>query len=98
MGVLYQTDVEDKGSSQTLKEKLQQQVHTSEKDIGKPVFTPIVVYSLMLFVLIYFPCIAAISAIKREANWKWATFTVYYTTFMAWLIAFATYNIGNLFL
>ena len=52
----------------------------------------------MVFVLIYFPCIATIVAIKQESgSWKWALFTAVYTTLLAWVMAFAIYRIGGLF-
>jgi ferrous iron transport protein B len=97
MGVLYQSDMAADENSVNLKDKLQQQVFTNGPRIGEKVFSPLVAYSLMLFILIYFPCIAVIAAIKKEANWKWATFTMIYTTFLAWFIAFAVYQIGKLF-
>lgn len=55
-------------------------------------------YCYLLFVLIYFPCIATISAIKQESgHWKWALFTAVYTTLLAWIISFIVYQIGGLF-
>jgi ferrous iron transport protein B len=54
-------------------------------------------YCFYAFILIYFPCVAVIAAIKKEANWGWAIFTMVYTTALAWLVAFATYQIGSLF-
>ena len=60
--------------------------------------TPLVAFCYMLFVLIYFPCIAAIAAIKQESgSWKWALFAACYTTGLAWLVSFAVYQIGGLF-
>lgn len=97
MGVLYQSDLNGDHNSVNLKDKLQQQVFTSGPRIGEKVYSPLVAYSLMLFVLIYFPCVAAIAAIRKESNWKWATFTMFYTTGLAWLLAFSVYQIGNLF-
>ncbi|MFH1195983.1 MAG: ferrous iron transport protein B [bacterium] len=97
MGVLYQSDLEADETSVNLKTKLQQQVFTSGPRIGEKVFSPVVAYSLMLFVLIYFPCIAVIAAIKKEANWRWASFTMVYTTVLAWIVAFAAYQIGSIF-
>lgn len=97
MGVLYQSDLEADETSVGLQNKLQQQVFTSGPRIGEKVFSLLVAFSLMLFVLIYFPCIAVIAAVKREANWSWAAFTMVYTTVLAWLVAFATYQIGSLF-
>ncbi|WP_462356641.1 ferrous iron transport protein B, partial [Phocaeicola coprocola] len=50
--------------------------------------TPLVAYGYMLFVLIYFPCIATVAAIKNESgSWKWAAFTICYTTLLAWIVA-----------
>lgn len=61
--------------------------------------TPLVAYCYMLFVLIYFPCIAALAAIKQESgSWKWALFSACYTTVLAWVVAFSVYQIGGLFL
>lgn len=60
--------------------------------------TPLGAYCYMLFVLIYFPCIATFAAIKQESGtWKWALFAAVYTTGLAWLVAFSVYQIGGLF-
>ena len=62
------------------------------------VVSTLVAFCYMLFVLIYFPCIAAIAAIKQESgSWKWALFAACYTTGLAWLVSFAVYQIGGLF-
>lgn len=98
MGILYHADLEADESSNTLIEKLQQQVHSTGELKGKKVFTPLVAFGFMLFILIYFPCVAVIAAIKKESNWKWATFTMIYTTVIAWIAAFITYQIGSMFL
>ena len=72
--------------------------HQQQKDpAGRPVFTPLVAYCFMLFVLIYFPCMAVIAAIRKEAGGKWALFTIFYTTSLAWLVAFCVYQTGMLF-
>lgn len=61
--------------------------------------TPLVAFGYMVFVLIYFPCIATLAAIKGESgSWKWAVFAGLYTTALAWLMSFAIYQIGGLFL
>ena len=62
-------------------------------------FSPLVAYSFLLFVLIYFPCIATIVAIKNESgSWRWAGFAAIYTTVLAWIVSAAVYQIGILFL
>ena len=57
--------------------------------------TPLIAFCFLLFVLIYFPCIATIVAIKHESgSWKWAVFAAVYTTALAWLVSAAVYQIG----
>ncbi len=96
MGILYQADLEADETSGSLISKLQQQKHTSGEHKGEQVFTPVVAFGFMLFILIYFPCVAVIAAIKKESNWKWAVFSMFYTTAIAWFVAFITYQAGNL--
>ena len=98
MGVLYHAGMEASETSGSLIQKLQQQVHTDGKLTGQKVFTPLVAFSFMLFILIYFPCVAVIAAIKKESSWKWAVFTMFYTTAIAWLAAFLVYQLGSLFI
>ena len=93
LGVIFQAD-NDSGKN-SLVEKIQSQKGSS----GKPVFTPLIAFSFMLFILTYFPCVGVITAIKRESgSWKWAAFTVFYTTGIAWLLSFTVYQIGRLFI
>jgi len=97
MGVLYQSDLAADETSVNLQTKLQQQVYTKGPQKGQKVFSPLVAFTFMIFVLLYFPCIATITAIKREAGTKWAVFSMVYTTAVAWLVAFGVYQIGSLF-
>ncbi|HLP04196.1 MAG TPA: ferrous iron transport protein B, partial [Paludibacter sp.] len=97
MGILYQADANADETSGTLKRKLKQQTYAQGTQTGKPVFTPLTSFCFMLFVLIYFPCVAVIAAIKKESSWSWAVFTMVYTTAIAWIVAFATYQVGSLF-
>lgn len=54
--------------------------------------------AMMIFVLLYFPCVATVVAIAKEAGgWKWALFSVVYNTMLAWVVAFAAYHIGLIF-
>ena len=62
-------------------------------------FSQLTAYSFLLFVLIYFPCIATIAAIKQESgSWRWAFFAAIYTTVLAWVVSALVYQIGSLFL
>jgi len=92
LGVLYTGDPE--GS-----ESLQERLSNDTQPDGSKTFTPLVVISLLLFVLIYFPCVATIAAIKEESgSWKWGVFSIAYTTILAWCISFLVYQIGNIFI
>ena len=93
MGVLYTGEADADEESASLKEKLQ----TATKPDGQHVFNPIVAYSFMLFILLYFPCIAALAAIRREAGTKWMIFEIFYTTGVAWLVSFLFYQIAMAF-
>jgi len=97
MAVLYQAEADDANSAQTLKNKIPEQKHSTGVLKGQKVFTPLASLAFMLFVLIYFPCVAVIAAIRKEAGAGWAVFTMVYTTFLAWLVAFITYQAGSLF-
>jgi ferrous iron transport protein B len=61
-------------------------------------WSPLVAFSFMVFVLLYFPCVAAIGAIRGEAGWKWAGFAALYTTVVAWLVATIVFQVGSLFM
>lgn len=93
MAVLYGANDEN----ESLAERLREQKHISGPRAGEPVFTPLVAYNMMIFILLYFPCFAVFAAIRKEAGLKWAVFSAFYTTGIAWLIALLVYQIGTLF-
>ncbi|GET29552.1 ferrous iron transport protein B [Prolixibacter sp. SD074] len=96
MAILFQVN-DDPENRHLLQEKLQTERYTSGPNTGKPLFTPLVALSFLIFVLIYFPCIAVIATIRRESgSWKWALLTVVYTTGLAWFMAFLVYQLGTL--
>lgn len=96
MGVLYQADPNISGS-QNLVERLKDQKYQEGNRKGQYVFTPLVALSFMIFILIYFPCVAVIAAIKNESgHWKWSLFLAVYTTALAWMTSFLFYQIGSL--
>ena len=78
-------------------------LYTNEEDIENvnlsnriPV-TPSVALGYMLFVLIYFPCVATLAAIRQESgSWKWAIFAAFYTTALAWIVAWLVNVIGKI--
>lgn len=93
LGVIFQADDSSGGTS------LVQKIQTQKDSDGKNLFNPLVAFSFMLFILTYFPCIGVVAAIRRESgSWKWALFTVVYTTVMAWLLSFVVFQVGSIFL
>jgi len=86
LGVLYQSDAKSNEPSNHLKNTLKKEES----------FTPIAALSFLIFVLVYFPCIAVIAAIKKETgHWKWAIFVMIYTTILAWILSFIVYQVGS---
>jgi ferrous iron transport protein B len=98
MGILYQADDHPVSEDETLKEKLKTQKHNTGTLKGRDVFSPLASLAFMFFVLIYFPCVAVIAAIRKESSTGWAVFTMVYTTALAWIVAFLIYQIGSFFL
>ena len=97
LGVLYETDTGNDGSG--LIDRMREQKYTEGPRKGEHVYNPLVAFSLMIFVLIYFPCVAVVAAIKKESgHWKWAAFVASYTTALAWITAFLVYQLGSLIL
>ena len=92
LGTLHSVGEAD-GESENLRQALQNQLRPD----GSPLYNPLVAYSLMVFVLLYMPCVAVIAVIKRETNsWRWPIFTAFYTTAVAWITAFIVYQGGRL--
>ncbi|WP_291857568.1 ferrous iron transport protein B [Marinilabilia sp.] len=94
MAVLYQTDgAEPSGNAQLI-----EQIRKDKYPDGRPVFTTLSAISFLIFILVYFPCVAVIAAIKKEAgSWKWALFTIFYTTGLAYFLSLIVYQGGQLF-
>jgi len=97
MGVLYQVDQKDEKIG--LSSKLQQERFISGKRKGELIYSIPVALSFLAFVLIYFPCLGVIATIKNESGkFKWAVFTVVYTTVVAWIISLLIFQIASFLL
>jgi ferrous iron transport protein B len=88
MGILYQETGDVEEDSEGLQQKLRTQ---------SPI-TPLIAVAFMVFILLYFPCIAAVTAIAKESGAKWAIFSLAYNTIVAWIAAWLVVHIGGLFL
>ena len=95
MGVLYSGDdsvADDNGDDNTAK------YARLYKKMAADGITPLIALSYLVFVLLYFPCIATIAAIKNESgSWRWALFAAGYTTLLAWVVSAVVYQVGRLF-
>ena len=95
MAVFYQAE-DNYNENDNMEQLIQKQTWKNGKYAGETIFSPLVAYGLMLFVLLCTPCIAALTAIKREAGLKWAVFSMIYSTGLAWIVSFLVYQIGSL--
>ena len=87
LGVMYADDAGDSVAETRLQRALVKSV------------TPASALAYMVFILLYFPCIATFVAIKNESGgWKWAIITAIYTIVLAWVAAFITFRIASLFM
>ncbi|MEL7563990.1 MAG: ferrous iron transport protein B [Dehalobacterium sp.] len=60
-------------------------------------FTPLTAYALMLFILLYIPCLSTVAVVYRETNgWRWPLFLIGYTLVLAWTVSFLVYRGGML--
>lgn len=90
MGVLYVGDDDESALSKRLQ--------TPSPLTGKAPFTTASALAFLVFVLLYFPCIATLTAIVRETgSWSYGLFSLFYNTILAWVMAVITYNIAILF-
>ena len=110
MGVLYSNDDSFKDDNSFSSEggkyvKLHKQItqdvanlHGVSYNEAEPIAT-LTAFCFLLFVLLYFPCIATIAAIKGETgSWGWALFAAGYTTLLAWVVSALVFQVGMLFI
>ena len=91
MGVLYASNAEEATAAEESDSS-----HLSKVIAGSGM-TPLAAFAFMVFVLLYMPCLPACIAIKHESGrWKWALFTAFYTTCLAWICATLVFQIGKL--
>jgi ferrous iron transport protein B len=98
MGVIYQADERADENSSALISQIKNETYKNGRKKGEKIFSPLAGISFLMFVLIYFPCVAVFAAVKKEAGGiKWAIFLASYTTALAWIISFLVFQIGSMF-
>lgn len=91
LGVLYVGDDDA--------ELLADRLKTPSKTTGEAPFNPATALAFMVFVLLYFPCVASVTAIVKETgSWKYGLFSILYNTIVAWILSLITYKIALLFI
>lgn len=86
LGVLYSVEDAEEDSASL-----------SQRLVASGNYSRAAALAMMVFILLYFPCLATIAAIAQEAGgWKWAAFSIIYNTAVAWLIAWAAYHVGTM--
>jgi ferrous iron transport protein B len=91
LGVMYSDDVPEAVETDAGTTRLQRALTGS--------VTPAAALAYMVFILLYFPCVATFVAIKNESGrWKWAIITAIYTILLAWVAAFITFRLASLFM
>ena len=95
IGVLYSGD-DSFGDEDTFSDDTERYTHLRQLMANEGI-TPLIAYAYLIFILLYFPCIATIAAIKNETgSWRWALFAAVYTTVVAWVVSALVYQIGGL--
>jgi len=93
MGVVYGVGADADEASVTLRARIRDEI----RDDGRPVYTPLVGLSLMVFFALACQCMSTLAVVKRETrSWKWPTFLFAYMTVLAWVMSFAVYQGGRL--
>ena len=95
MGVLYSGD-NSFADDDSFSDDSEKYTHLRQQMLQDGI-TPLAAYCYLLFILLYFPCIATIVAIKNEtSSWRWALFAAGYTTCLAWIVSAVVYQVGCL--
>lgn len=95
IGVLYAGESDLTEDDASLRERLTM----PNSETGNSDFTPLIALTFLVFVLLYFPCLASVAAIVKETgSWGWGIFSMVYNTAFAWVVAFLVFNIGKLFI
>ena len=93
LGLVYGVGDDADEESVPLREKLRREV---DPDTGRPVYTPLVGLSLMVFFVIALQCMSTLAAIRRETKtWRWPLFAFGYASVLAWVVAFVVYQGGR---
>lgn len=91
MGVVFNGEAEDEDTA-----PLRQALLAARWPDGRPLFTPLVCFTLMVFYVFAMQCISTVAVVRRETNsWRWPLFQIAYMTGTAWILCFIVYQVGR---
>jgi ferrous iron transport protein B len=91
MGVVFNADAPD-GDTAPLRRKLLE----ARWPDGRPLFTPLVCFTLMIFYVFAMQCVSTVAVVRRETNsWRWPLFQIGYLTGTAWVVSLLVYQGGR---
>ena len=93
LGILYNLEEGEREETDILRERLR----VAEWPDGRPVFTPAVAVSIMVFFALCMQCGSTVAVIAREIGWRWATFSFVYMTALAWVASVLVFQMGQIF-
>lgn len=92
LSIIYNVGKDENEESQTLIAA----IRSAKRDDGRPVWTPLTALTLMVFFVLAMQCMSTVAVVRRETNsWSWPLFMIAYMTGLAYLVSFATYQIGR---
>jgi ferrous iron transport protein B len=92
MGVVFNAKSDDEEDTTPLRQALLA-AHWPD---GRPLFTPLVCFTLMVFYVFAMQCVSTVAVVKRETNsWKWPLFQIAYLTGTAWIVSFIVFQVGR---
>ena len=95
IGVLYSGD-DSFGDDDTFSDDNEKYTRLHQMMIQDGI-TPLSAYAYLIFIVLYFPCIATIASIKNETgSWRWALFAAFYTSAVAWIASMLVFQLGSL--
>lgn len=92
MGVVFNAQSDDEADTTPLRQAMLQ----ARWPDGRPLFTPLVSLTLMVFYVFAMQCVSTVAVVRRETNsWRWPLFQIGYMTGTAWVMCFLVYQIGR---
>jgi ferrous iron transport protein B len=92
MSVVFNAQSEDDEDT----EPLRQALLSARWPDGRPLFTPLVCFTLMVFYVFAMQCVSTVAIVRRETNsWRWPLFQIAYMTGTAWILSLIVYQVGR---